>query len=141
MIANTSPRSFIDTNILVYADDGLHPVKQQKAVQLLSEHRRNKTGVISLQVLQEYFVTAKNKLKLDVALARAQLEYHSGLDVAVADASDILAAIDLHRLYGFSFWDSLILQMAKRSGCRVILTEDMQHGQIIDGVEIVNPFI
>jgi len=54
---------------------------------------------------------------------------------------DVLAAIDLHRLHGFSYWDSLILQCARQSGCSVLLSEDMQNGQIVDGVKIVNPFL
>jgi predicted nucleic acid-binding protein len=141
MSAGSGPRTFLDTNILVYADDAAHPVKQQKAVSILCEHRKQRTGVVSLQVLQEYFVTATGKLKLDTTIARAQVEYFSGFDVAIAEPKDILAAIDLHRLHNFSFWDSLVLRMAKQAGCRVILTEDLQHGQVIDGVEIVNPFI
>jgi prevent-host-death family protein len=135
------PRTFLDTNVLVYCDDESEPAKQQKALEVLDEHTRSRTGVISLQVLQEYFVTACRKLGLDPGTARRKVEIFAMLDVAEPKVSDILAAIDLHRFHGCSYWDALVLRMAKQAGCRVILTEDMQHGQVIDGVKIVNPFL
>jgi predicted nucleic acid-binding protein len=61
-------------------------------------------------------------------------------DIASTDATDILAAIDLHFLNGFSFWDALVMRSAKQAGCSVLLTEDMQETREIDGVRIVNPF-
>lgn len=66
---------------------------------------------------------------------------HAGFQVFQPSTGDILGAIDIHRLHGISFWDALIVRAAKESGCRVVLTEDMQHGQVVDGVNIVNPFI
>lgn len=136
-----SARSFFDTNVLVYADDKAFPSKQHRAIELVSEHRRAKTGVLSLQVLQEYFVTITRKLKVDPGIARRKIELLAEFDVAALEFSDVLAAIDLHRLHGFSFWDALVLRAAKQTGCRVLFTEDMQHGQEIDGVRVVNPFI
>jgi predicted nucleic acid-binding protein len=135
------PRTFLDTNVLVYCDDESEPAKQQKALEVLDEHTRARTGVVSLQVLQEYFVAVCRKLGLDAGTARRKVEIFAMLDVAEPKVSDILAAIDMHRLHGFSYWDALVLQMAKKAGCRVVLTEDMQHGQVIDGVRIVNPFL
>jgi predicted nucleic acid-binding protein len=133
-------RSFFDTNVLVYADDKDAPVKQRRALGLVAEHRRTGTGVVSLQVLQEYFVTVTRKLQVDPRLARRKVELIAEFDVAAPEITDILAAIDLHRLYGFSFWDGLILRAAKQSGCRVLLSEDFQEGREIDGVQVVNPF-
>jgi predicted nucleic acid-binding protein len=141
MSADKLTRTFLDTNILVYAEDRADPVKQRKAVELILEHKRQRTGVVSLQVLQEFFVTVTRKLKLDVGVARYKVEFHSRFQVAEPTVSDILAAIDLNRLHGFSFWDALVLRMAKQTGCRVLLSEDMQHGQEVDGVRIVNPFL
>src|SRR5690242_7838326 len=69
-----SVRSFFDTNVIVYADDKATPAKQRRALQLLAEHRRAKSGVVSLQVLQEYFVTATRKLQLDQRVARRKVE-------------------------------------------------------------------
>jgi predicted nucleic acid-binding protein len=138
--AKTS-RSFLDTDVLVYTDDPRDPVKQARALSLVKDHLRQRTGVVSLQVLQEYFVSATGKLKLGAQLAKQRVEVFAKFHVAEPKLDDILSAIDLHRLYGLSYWDGLILRMANRSGCQVVLSEDMQHGQVIDGVKIVNPFL
>ncbi len=135
-----SARSFFDTNVLVYADDKSSPAKQRRAVALVAEHRRAGTGVVSLQVLQEYFVASTRKLKVDPAVARRKVELLSEFDVAAPDLSDVLAAIDLHRLHGFSFWDALVLRAAQQSGCTVLLSEDFQDQRELDGLRIVNPF-
>jgi predicted nucleic acid-binding protein len=135
-----SVRSFFDTNVLIYADDVDQRGKQSIATALFEEHRRNRTGAVSIQVLQEYFVTATKKLGMDATLARRKLELIAELHIVVPEVEDVLAAIDLHRLHGFSFWDALLVRAAKRSGCRVLLTEDLQHLRDVDGVRIVNPF-
>ena len=135
-----SARSFFDTNVLVYSDDKAAPAKQRRALDLLAGHRREGTGVVSLQVLQEYFVTVTRKLHVDVRVARRKVELLAEFDVATPDVADILAAIDLHSLHGFSFWDALILRTAKQAGCSVLLSEDLQGAREIDGVRIVNPF-
>jgi predicted nucleic acid-binding protein len=133
-------RSFFDTNILIYADDQAAPAKQRRALELVAEHRRAGTGVVSLQVLQEYFVTVTRKLKVDARIARRKVELLAEFDVANPEVADILAAIDLHRLHGMSFWDALVLRSAQQSGCSVLLTENMQNAREMDGVRIVNPF-
>jgi predicted nucleic acid-binding protein len=133
-------RSFLDTNVLVYADDRAAPAKQRRAIELVAEHRRAGTGVVSMQVLQEYFVAVTRKLGVDPGVARRKVELLSELDVATPDLGDVLAAIDLHRLHGFPFWDALVLRAAKQSGCTVLLTEDFQDRREIDGIRIVNPF-
>ncbi len=135
-----SARSFFDTNVLVYADDKAAPAKQRCAVALVSDHRRAGTGVVSLQVLQEYFVTITQKLHVDTGVARRKVELLAEFDVATPDVADILAAIDLNRIHGFSFWDALVLRAAKQAGCSVLFTEDMQAAREVDGVRIVNPF-
>ena len=135
-----SVRSFFDTNVLVYADDKSAPVKQRRALELVAEHRRAGTGVVSMQVLQEYFVTATRKLGVDAKVARRKVELLAEFDVVAPDVTDILGAIDLHRLHGFTFWDSLVLRAAKQAGCKLLLTEDLQTRDI-DGVRIVNPFV
>jgi predicted nucleic acid-binding protein len=133
-------RSFFDTNVLIYSDDKAAPAKQRRALDLVAEHRRAGTGVVSLQVLQEYFVTITRKLRVEQRIARRKVELLAEFDVAVTDVTDILAAIDLHFLHGFSFWDALVMRSAKQAGCSVLLTEDMQETREIDGVRIVNPF-
>jgi predicted nucleic acid-binding protein len=133
-------RSFFDTNILVYADDQAAPAKQRRALELVAGHRRAGTAVVSLQVLQEYFFTVTRKLQVEARIARRKVELLAEFDVATPEVADILAAIDLTRLHGFSFWDALVLRSAKQAGCSVLLTEDLQNAREIDGVRIVNPF-
>jgi predicted nucleic acid-binding protein len=91
-------------------------------------------------VLQEYFVTVTRKLRVDVVIARRKVELLAEFDVAAPEISDILAAIDLHRLHGFSFWDALVVRAAKQAGCGILYSEDMQGEREIEGVRIVNPF-
>ena len=133
-------RSFFDTNVLICADDKSARAKQQRALDLIAEHRRARTGVVSLQVLQEYFVTVTRKLHVDAGVARRKVELLAEFDVATPDLRDILAAIDLHRLHRFSFWDALVLRSAKQAGCSVLFSEDLQDTRELDGVVIVNPF-
>lgn len=135
-----SARSFFDTNVLVYADDMAAPAKRRRALELVAEHRRAGTGVVSLQVLQEYFVTVTRKLQVDPRIARRKVELLAEFDVAAPEVGDILAAIDLHRLHGFSFWDALILRAAKQAGCGVLFSEELQEARETDGVRVVNPF-
>jgi predicted nucleic acid-binding protein len=135
-----SARSFIDTNVLIYADDDADPVKQRLSVELFADHRRRRTGVVSLQVLQEYFVVATCKLGIDSGRARRKVELIAELDVVTPEVSDILGAIDLHRLHAFSFWDALILRSARVAGCSVLFSEDFQDERRIEGLRIVNPF-
>ncbi|MDQ3259816.1 MAG: PIN domain-containing protein [Pseudomonadota bacterium] len=133
-------RSFLDTNILLYSDDSFDARKNQIAVDLLADLRITKAGVISTQVLQEYFANAVGKLNLDVMLARRRVELFAKFDVVIPSLELILAAIDLQRLNSLSFWDAMIVQAARVSGCEILLSEDMQHGQTIAGLRIVNPF-
>ncbi|HEX3070822.1 MAG TPA: PIN domain-containing protein [Thermoanaerobaculia bacterium] len=133
--------AFVDTNVLLYADDRAFPLKRERAQQLIKEIASDKSGRISLQVLQEYFSAATRKLGLKAEEARRRVEIYSRLDVVKLEVSDLLGAIDLHRLHGFSIWDALILRAALISGCRKVYTEDLQNGFRIENLEVVNPFI
>jgi predicted nucleic acid-binding protein len=133
-------RSFIDTNILVYADDAFDARKQTIALDLIVALRSKQEGVLSTQVLQEYFVTATKKLRLDAAFARQRLAQFARLELVQPSLDMLLAAVDLHRLHSLSFWDALIVQTASAAGCSVVYSEDMQAGVTIAGVRIVNPF-
>jgi len=136
-----SERLFLDTNVLVYADDLDAGEKRTVARALVAETYRNRTAVLSTQVMQEYFVVATRKLGVDPAHARRKIELLATADVVRVDMPAILGAIDLHRLHGFSFRDGLILRCAAIAGCRRLLTEDLQHGRTIEGVRIENPFL
>jgi predicted nucleic acid-binding protein len=131
---------FVDTNVLAYADDGRDPKKQTLARDLVRRLLRERSGKLSLQVLQEFFAAARQKLGLSAVEARRRIEVYSHFDAVRLDVDDVLAAIDLHRLHDLSSWDALILRAATMSGCRVLYTEDLQHGRRFDGTEIVDPF-
>jgi predicted nucleic acid-binding protein len=135
-----SARSFLDSNVLLYTDAVDAPAKQRRAFELLAEHRLARTGVVSLQVLQEYFVAATRKFAVDTGVARRKVELFANYHLVVLDVEDVLAAIDLHRLHQLSFWDALVVRAAKEGGCAVLYSEDLQHGRSIDGVRIINPF-
>ncbi len=135
-----SERSFIDTNILVYTDDQDSPEKQQVALDLLARAIADGTGVVSTQVLQEYYAAATRKLGVDPAVARRKVELFSRLDTVQVGTGLILAAIDLHRLHRLSFWDALIVRAALDGGCSILYTEDLGSDQRIEGLRIFNPF-
>jgi predicted nucleic acid-binding protein len=135
-----SPNVFLDSNILLYTDDPRFPAKQKIAADLIEQHLIQRTGAISLQVLGEYFQNATRKMGLDVPVARQRTVFFSKLLCFHPKLDDILAAIDLHRIHQISFWDAMIVRASIQTGARILYSEDMQHGQIINGVEIINPF-
>jgi predicted nucleic acid-binding protein len=136
-----SERVFIDTNVLVYADDLDAGAKNATAQGLLRDVLVNGNGVLSTQVLQEFFVVATRKLGVDAETARRKIELLSTLDTVRIEVEQILAAIDLHRLHPISFCDALIITCAATGGCTRVLSEDLQHGRTIGGVTIENPFL
>lgn len=133
-------RFFLDTNILVYADDADQPEKQAIALELLARAYAESSGVLSHQVLQEYFVAATRKLGVARPYARRKVELLARLEVVRIDPADILAAIDLQALHAFSFWDALIIQACLLSNCNTLYSEDMQPGFRLGPMQIVNPF-
>lgn len=133
-------RSFIDTNILVYTDDADSPEKCHRAIELVEDVMRSNLGFISTQVLQEYFVAVTRKLDVDAIAAKRRIQLLLRLNIVQITPGDVLAAIDLHRLHALSYWDALILRAARKAGCSVLLSDDMNHGQEIEGIRICNPF-
>jgi predicted nucleic acid-binding protein len=131
---------FVDTNVLVYADDARDAAKQAKARELLRGVVRERSGKLSLQVLQEFFAAATQKLGLTAVDARRRVEVFSQMDVVRLDVDDVLAAIDLHRLHELSIWDALVVRAALLSGCRTLYTEDLQDGRRFESLQVVNPF-
>lgn len=135
-----SERSFLDTNILIYTDDHANPDKQRVALDLVDRAFAQRSGVVSTQVLQEYFAAATRNLGVDATLARRKVELFARLDTVQVSVELVLSGIDLHRLHAISFWDALIVRAALDAGCTVLLSEDMQAGQRIAGLRIANPF-
>lgn len=133
-------RSFIDTNVLVYADSADAGDKQSRASALIAQHLRDGDGVLSTQVLHEFVNAALRKLGLPLDVVRARVRLFSRFETVNASPAAVLEALDLHALHGVSVWDALILQAARQSGCVQLLTEDLQAGAVMAGVRVVNPF-
>ena len=131
---------FFDTNILIYADDNADAQKQSVASKLIASEYVQGNAVISAQVMQEYYNVAVNKLKIEAVFAAQRLRFFAKFEVVSATPQLVIAATELHRLYQLSFWDAMIVQSAVTSGCHTLFSEDMNNGEIIHGVKIVNPF-
>lgn len=136
-------RSFFDTNVLLYLFDDSVPEKKARAQEVFSEEVEAGRAVLSTQVLQEFYVNVTRKLAepLPPEVAEAQVEDFARLPLVRVDEAMILAAIGRHRSMSFSFWDALILEAALRCGADRLLTEDLQHGQKIEGLRVENPFL
>ncbi len=133
---------FIDTNILLYAFDTSAGRKRERALELFGEVWRAGNGCVSVQVLQEFYVNATRKLKkpLTGETARRIVRSLSRWDVHAPGAEDVLLAIDLQRSAQLSFWDAMVVSSAGALGCRVLYSEDLNAGQAIAGITVVNPF-
>ena len=134
-------KTFIDTNVLVYCVDRHDPAKRKRARALLRTIQREGGGVISTQVLQEFYVAVTRKLKVDPLLAKGMLNTFSALELVVIDRSLIGEAIDCSILNQLSFWDALIVVCAEKAQCTGVWTEDLNDGQTIRGVRIKNPLV
>lgn len=134
-------RTFIDTNVFVYADDADAPDKQKVARGVIRELAADRRGVISTQVLTEYVAAGRRRLGLSMADCRQAVLLMCRLKVVVLRPEHVLAALDLSASHSLSHWDALIVKAASAAGCRRLITEDLQHGQVLDGVTIENPFL
>ena len=136
-----SDREFIDTNILVYAFDATAGKKRAVAMDLLDRLWSARSGCLSIQVLQEFYVTLTRKLVLPSRVALAQVEHLSKWKVHRPMSEDVLSAIRFHQAVKISFWNAMVVTSAKRLGCATVWSEDMSHGTDYDGVKIRNPFL
>jgi predicted nucleic acid-binding protein len=133
---------FLDTNILVYAHDRSSGDKNVIAREIMEYLWEGKNGVLSVQVLQEFYVCATQKIlkPLTINNARSILEYLSTWNVVVNDKYITLKAIEIQERYRFSFWDSLIIQAAIQARARFVFSEDLPGGQTAKDLKILNPF-
>jgi predicted nucleic acid-binding protein len=136
----TGVASFIDSNVLIYAEALDEPAKQSTALALLRKLKLEGAGVLSTQVLQEYCNAGLRKMGLSATHLRHQIKSHEQFEVVQVTPEIIHGALDLHQTRNVSFCDSLILQAAIVSGCHTIYSEDLNSGEVINGVKIVNPF-
>ncbi len=135
-------REFVDANILVYAFDSSAGAKQTAAKQLLERLWDAGTGCLSVQVLQEFFVTVTRKVAQPLSIDEAadRVREFSSWRVFAPVAGDVLAAIALQKKAKLNFWDAMVVEAAGESGCDVLWTEDLDDGQLLRGVRIRNPF-
>lgn len=137
-----SDRYFVDTNILMYAHDTSAGEKHERAKSLLEELWRDRSGVVSTQILQELAVNLRRKAKkpLDAKATREVLSDYLTWQVVVNGGDSIIEALDLEARFQISFWDALVVQAAQASGAEILYSEDLSDGQRYGGVRVRNPF-
>lgn len=131
---------FVDTNVLIYAFDRGAGEKHQVAAELVTRLWLERRGCISIQVMQEFYVSATRKLQMPEEQATVQLRRLRLWRVHRPSVDDILAAIELHQHHSVTFWDGMILRSAQASRCSVLWTEDLSNGQRWGEMEVRNPF-
>jgi len=136
-----TPRHFIDTNVLLYSisRDPQEQAKRDRAVALLDRD----DGALSVQVLQEFYMQATRPTRPDPLphdIAVGLIATWTRFAVQDITLPILMGALEIKAAHGLSYWDSAIVAAARALGCRELLSEDMSHGQQIDGVLIVNPF-
>ena len=135
-------RSFMDTNVLVYAYDRRDISKRSQAQELLTTGIEDETAVISVQVLGEFFTVVTQRIQnpLSTEEAREAVNLIGILPVMALDLAMVRRAISTLLRYRISYWDALIIAAAERAGCARIFSEDLNPGQSYHGIVVVNPF-
>lgn len=136
-----SARSFVDTNILIYAHDLDAGPKRDRAAGLLRDLWESGQGVLSIQVLQEFYVHVTHKIPrpLPLAEARGLLQSYRAWQVEVPTAATVLQASEIQERNRLSFWDAMIVATAVQGSVDTLLTEDLNHGQLTEGIRVENP--
>jgi len=132
-------RVFLDTNIIIYANDRRDPKKQAKARQIVVDLMQSGDGVISTQVLQEYASVAILKLAQQEDVVLRQLKLLETFETVGQTPLMIRRAVELKKLYGVHFWDACIIANAEAADCSTIYSEDMNTGQFYFGIQVINP--
>jgi predicted nucleic acid-binding protein len=132
---------FVDSNVLLYAVDEADPNKQRAARNWRAELWKSRRGRVSFQVLGEFYVNAVRKQPAVRDEARAEVRDLLAWNPVVTDEALLERGWKLQDRYQLSYWDALIVAAAKAASCRYLLTEDLQAGQKLDGIEVVNPFL
>lgn len=138
-----SDKFFVDTNILMYAHDTAAGAKHERARALVEELWRERSGVVSTQVLQELCVNLRRKAgrPLDTKATREIVADYLTWQVIVNSGESILGALDLEERFQISFWDALVVQSAQTAGAAVLYSEDLSDGQLDGSVRVVNPLV
>ena len=130
---------FIDTNILIYGMDRFNPEKQKQSRRKLKTLEKDVKGVISTQVMQEFYVAATRKLNADPLIVKDIINSFGRFETVLIQPGIIKEAIDCSIINRLSFWDALIVTAAESAHCEKLWTEDLNSGQVIRGVRIENP--
>ena len=132
----------MDTNILVYAYDTHEPQKQRRAQELLQRGIEDESVVLSAQVLSEFFTVVTRRIPNPLSIEEAEdaLNLVSIPPVIEIDLMLVRRAISIHRRFGITYWDSLIVAAAERAECVQIFSEDLNPGQSYNGIVAFNPF-
>ncbi len=133
-------KTFLDTNIFIYANDKRDAEKQRKAISVVERALIESSGVISTQVLMEYAAVAVTKLSQERSAVIRQLLVMERLEVHSVDGATVRSALDLMAAYSLSYWDAAIMAAAQASRCNVILSEDFSDGMTFGSVKVRNPF-
>ena len=139
---NATDRSFIDSNVLIYLYDTSEPHKREVAEHIVTRLIENGNGVLSVQVLGEFFFTVTRRIEnpLSIEEATSAIDRFDTMPTLDIDTAMVRRAIATHGRYGTTYWDSLIIAAAERAGCTAILSEDFNNGQSYHGMLAVNPF-
>ena len=135
----TMAKIFIDTNILIYSMDQFDPVKRKKSRALLKSLKNDLRGVISTQVIQEFYVAATRKLGAEPLVVKDIINSLERFETVIIMPEIIKDAIDCGIINRISFWDALIVTAAESANCEKLWSEDLNDGQVIRGVLIENP--
>lgn len=137
-----SDKVFFDTNVIVYAHDLGSPEKRAKSQTLIFDSLRGGYGVISAQVLSEFFVTITKKIKepMTAVQARKELVLLSTMETVDIDSTLVIRAIDMQERWKLNYWDALILSSAERAGCSTVYSEDLSQDQSYGSITVHNPY-
>ena len=138
-----SGKFFVDTNILIYAHDLDAGQKNKISRDIIRDLWENGSGIISTQVLQEFYVNVTRKIEnpLKKSQARGVIESYLAWPVELNDVRTVLSASEIEERHMLSFWDAMIVASARKAKAEKIITEDLNHGQEIEGILIENPFV
>jgi predicted nucleic acid-binding protein len=134
---------FVDTDILLYSEDGADPAKQRRAIDWLRVLWTSRRGRLSTQVLNEFYVNATRRLRpaMPAGDARAEVRRYQRWQPWAIDHATVETAWAVESRFGLAYWDALIVAAARAQGCGFVLSEGLQHDQLIDSVRILNPFL
>jgi predicted nucleic acid-binding protein len=133
--------AFVDTNVLLYAQDPREPSKQAAAAAWLSHFWRTRCGRISTQVMNEFYVNLRKAApSMTVAATRTLVQRYRAWQPWVVDEATVDRAWALQDRFSFSYWDALMVAAAQQQACVALLTEDLQHGLVVDQLRVINPF-